>query len=88
MVKDGIYNANDHSNNAMNPPPLELVVGHANLALETMVRMQQAKLLVPPTEGRPLSRKTKNDASKTMAKQTKKQRDTIRALQVGYRKHM
>jgi hypothetical protein len=39
-------------------------------------------------EGRPLSKKMKNDASKTLCKQTKKYRDTPRALQVGYRKHM
>jgi hypothetical protein len=31
---------------------------------------------VPPTEGRPLSRKTKNDASKTFDEWTKKKHET------------
>jgi hypothetical protein len=33
------------------------------------------------------SRKMKHDASNTLGGRTKKQRDTPRALQVGYRKH-
>jgi hypothetical protein len=44
---------------------------------------------MPPTEeGRPLPRKMKHDASKTLGERTKKQRDTPRALQVEYRKHI
>jgi hypothetical protein len=43
---------------------------------------------MPPVEGRPISRKMKSDASKTLGKRTKKKCDTPRALQVGYRKHM
>jgi hypothetical protein len=38
-------------------------------------------------EGRTLSRKRKHDASKTLDEQIKKQCDTPRALQVGYKKH-
>jgi hypothetical protein len=52
------------------------------------VRIQRVKLLVPPTEGRPLSRKTKHDYSKTLDVWTKKQHDNPRGLQVGYMKHM
>jgi hypothetical protein len=54
---------------------------------ETLVRMQQATLKVPPMEGRPLSRKVKHDASKTLGEQTKKQCDNPRALHDGYMKH-
>jgi hypothetical protein len=44
---------------------------------------------MPPTEeGRPLPRKMKHDTSKTLGERTKKQHDTPRALQVGYRKHI
>jgi hypothetical protein len=32
---------------------------------------------MPPIVGRPLSRKMKHDASKTLGEQTKKQRDTL-----------
>jgi hypothetical protein len=44
---------------------------------------------MPSTEGRTLSREMKHDVSKTLDEWTmKKQHDTPRALQVGYRKHM
>jgi hypothetical protein len=42
---------------------------------------------VPPTEERPPIKKDKNDASKVLGEWTKKQRDTLGALQVGYKKH-
>jgi hypothetical protein len=42
---------------------------------------------VPPTEGRPLQRKMKHDASKTLDEWTKKYCDTLRALQVGRKEH-
>jgi hypothetical protein len=42
---------------------------------------------VSPTEERPPTKKEKNDASKALGERTKKQRDTPRALQVGYTKH-
>jgi len=48
--------------------------------------MQHANQKVPPTEGRPLSRK-RSDASKTLDEQTKKQRETPRAQWVGYSEH-
>jgi hypothetical protein len=51
------------------------------------VQRQHVNQKMPPAEGRPLSRKTKNDASKTLGKRTKKKRDTPRALQVRYSKH-
>jgi hypothetical protein len=53
-----------------------------------MLPRQHVHHKVPPTEGRPLSRKTKHDASKTLDEWTKKQCDTPRALQAGYRKPM
>jgi hypothetical protein len=56
--------------------------------LETLAQRQYVNWKMPPTEGRPLSRKMKNDASKTLGKRTKKECDTPRALQVGYKKHM
>jgi hypothetical protein len=56
--------------------------------LETLVQRQYVNQKMPPIEGRPLSRKMKHDASKTMGEWTKKQRDTPRALHVGYRNHM
>jgi hypothetical protein len=41
MTRDGIYNANSHSNNnAMNPPPLDLLLAMQTQLLETLVRMQ------------------------------------------------
>jgi hypothetical protein len=55
--------------------------------LEILVRMQRVKLSVPPTKGRSLSRKTKNDASKALGERTKKQHDTPGDLQVGYKEH-
>jgi hypothetical protein len=60
------------------------------LLLETLVRMQRQHVnqKMPPAEGRPMSRKMKSDASKTLGKRTKKQHDAPRALQVGYWKHM
>jgi hypothetical protein len=45
--------------------------------LETLVPQQYVNRKMPPTEGRLLSRKTKNDASKTLGKQTKKHHDTL-----------
>jgi hypothetical protein len=42
---------------------------------------------VPPTEGRPLLKEMKNDASKALGEWTKKQCDTSKALQVGYKEH-
>jgi hypothetical protein len=55
--------------------------------LKTLAQWQYVNQKMPPAEGRPLSRKMKNDASKTLDKRTKKQRDTPRALQVEYSKH-
>jgi hypothetical protein len=56
------------------------------LLLETMVRTQQATLKMPLMEGRTLSRKKKNDYTKTLGDWTEMQCDTPRALQVRYRK--
>jgi hypothetical protein len=41
------------------------------------VPRQYVNQKMPPTEGRVQSRKTKNDASKTLGKQTKKYHDTL-----------
>jgi hypothetical protein len=41
------------------------------------VQWQHVNRKMPPAEGRPLSRKMKNDASKTLGKQTKKHHDTL-----------
>jgi hypothetical protein len=49
--------------------------------LETMVQMQHAK----HGSKTPVNRKMKNDAIKTLGERTKKQHDTPRALQVGYK---
>jgi hypothetical protein len=52
--------------------------------LETLVQQQHVDKKMALAEGRPLSRKKKHDASKTLGKRIKKQCDI---LQVGYRKH-
>jgi hypothetical protein len=57
------------------------------LLLETMVRTQLATLKMPLMEGRTLSRKKKNDYTKTLGDWTEMQCDTPRALQVRDRKH-
>jgi hypothetical protein len=55
-----------------------VVVGLAySQLLETLVQWQHVNRKMPPTEGRTLSRKMKNDASKTLGKQTKKHHDTL-----------
>jgi hypothetical protein len=56
--------------------------------LEALVRMQRTNLYIPIIEGRNLSRNVKHDASKTLGERTKKERNTPRALQVGYMKHI
>jgi hypothetical protein len=71
MTKDGISNTNDHSNNNAK------VVGHPDLDLETMVTRKLFHHKMPPTKGRPLLRKMKHDASKTLGEWTKKQCDTL-----------
>jgi hypothetical protein len=40
---------------------------------------------MPPTEGRPLSRKMKDDASKTLGKWTKKHHDTLEFYKLNIR---
>jgi hypothetical protein len=40
--------------------------------LETLVQRHHVNQKMPRAEGRPLSRKTKNDASKNLGKRTKK----------------
>jgi hypothetical protein len=52
-----------------------------------MMLRQHVNHKMPPTEGRTLSRERKNDDSKTLGERPKKQHNTPRALQVGYRKH-
>jgi hypothetical protein len=49
--------------------------------------MQHANQKLPSTEGRSMSRKRKNDASKIVDEWTKKQCETPRAQQVGYSEH-
>jgi hypothetical protein len=51
------------------------------------VQMQHANQKLPSTEGRSMSRKRKNDASKIVDEWTKKQCETPRAQQVGYSEH-
>jgi hypothetical protein len=61
------------------------VVGYADLAF----RRNGENATIGATHRRKTrSRKMKNDASKTLGKRSKKQHDTPRTLQVGYRKYM
>jgi hypothetical protein len=65
----------------------QLVVGHADPAFRDLGENAMKEIIGAPKEGRPLLRKTKNDASKALGERTKKQRDTPGALPVGYKEH-
>jgi hypothetical protein len=64
-----------------------LVVGHSKLAFRNLGENATSQIIYATHRRKTRSRKTKNGVSKTLGKQTKKQRDTPRVLQAGYKEH-